>query len=470
MPTARSALSMMTHALLPVSSRRRIVACLAACAALAGCAAYRPEPLPATASLSPRVTALRVDTARIDLPPLAGRHIDLGAPLDIDAVAALAVLNDPRLRAARDAHGVAQAQAFAAGLLPDPQFGATRDFPQGHSTATTSAYSLSLGLDLGRLITRPAAVAAARADLKSVDMQILWLEWQTAAAAQLAYVRLVGLEQRDALLRRELGLVDARRARDLAAVAAGNLPRTSADADLVEQQALQARLGDDRKAALQQQAELDTMLGLQPTVRLRLAGQAAADPAALAQARQALDHLGRIRPDLMALRAGSDSQEQRVREAVLAQFPSVSVGFTRARDTSDVHTLGFGVGFSLPIFDGSRGAIAVARATRTQLRDDYRQRLATTTAEVQQAMADIALLREQDARLRAALPTLQAAARGADAALAAGDLTLPQAQAQRTALLEQRLAVQSNAQQLAEQAVALQLLTGRGIYRPAARE
>ncbi|MDE2505396.1 MAG: hypothetical protein KGL18_20740, partial [Burkholderiales bacterium] len=56
------------------------------------------------------------------------------------------------------------------------------------------------------------------------------------------------------------------------------------------------------------------------------------------------------------------------------------------------------------------------------------------------------------------------AAAAAARALAAGDLSLPQAQAQRMAWLEQRLALQANEQQIAEQTVALQLLTGRGVF------
>ncbi|MBU6261130.1 MAG: TolC family protein, partial [Burkholderiales bacterium] len=252
----------------------RIRACLLLCVAVAGagCASYRPRPLPASAALPTGTRALRVDTAQLALPELARHPIDLDAPLDIEAIAALAVLNDPRLRVARDAHGVAQAQAFAAGLLPDPQFSASRDVPQGGSGATSTAYNLGLGFDLGRLITRGAAEAAARADLRSIDLQILWQEWQTAADAELAYVRLVGLRERDAILERERELVATRRARDRAAVAAGDLPRTAADADLVELQALEQKLADDRAARLNQQAALDALLGLAPGARLRLAG------------------------------------------------------------------------------------------------------------------------------------------------------------------------------------------------------
>ena len=47
-------------------------------------------------------------------------------------------------------------------------------------------------------------------------------------------------------------------------------------------------------------------------------------------------------------------------------------------------------------------------------------------------------------------------------------MTLPQAQAQRRAWLDQRLALLANEQQTAQQTVALQLLTGSGVFSPTA--
>jgi hypothetical protein len=38
------------------------------------------------------------------------------------------------------------------------------------------------------------------------------------------------------------------------------------------------------------------------------------------------------RADLLALQAGYQSQEQRLREAILAQFPAMSAGVEQARD------------------------------------------------------------------------------------------------------------------------------------------
>lgn len=443
---------------------------LALCGVLFACASYAPKPLPKRAHWGNKAD-LEVDARDIALPALTAQRIDLNARLTMPAIAALAVLNDPGLQAARDRAGVAQAQAFAAGLLPDPQFSASRDIPQGNSGgATTTAYNLGLSLDLGRLITRGAAVSAARAHLRQIDLQILWREWETASAAEAAYVALVSLSERDAILGAERGAVLERLQRDRAAAAAGRQPRTTADADLVALQALQQRLAADARQHAAGLAALDALLGLRPGTPLRLAGLPRFHPDALRDAAAALDHLPAIRPDLMALQAGYETQEQKLREAVLSQFPSVGVGITRARDTSDVHTVGFGITLNLPILNGSRGAVSVQRASRQALYDDYTVRLRQSRADVEQLLADIELLRRQRVALQAALPDLRATARATDAALRKGDVTLPQAQAQRRALLDQRLALQANAQQIAEQTIGLQLLTGRGVFAPAANE
>jgi outer membrane protein TolC len=446
----------------------RSVAALSLCGLLAACASYAPKPLPTQVNWNSKAD-LRVDARDIALPALAAQHINLDVPLTMQAVAALAVLNDPRLQAARDQAGVVQAQAFAAGLLPDPQFSASRDIPQGQSNATTTAYNLGLSLDLGRLITRGAAVSAARAELRQIDLQILWQEWQTASAAETDYIALVSLRERDVVLDAERDAVLERLRRDRAAADAAIQPRTAADADLVELQTLQQKLDDDARQHKVRLAALDARLGLHPGSPLPLAGLPRFDPDAVQGAADALHHLSTIRPDLMALQAGYQSQEEKLREAVLEQFPSVGVGISRARDTSDVNTIGFGISLSLPILNGSRGVIAVQSATRQALYDDYAQRLRQSHAEVEQLLAGIELLQRQRVALQAVLPPLREAVRVTETALRKGDVTLQQAQVQNQALLDQRLAVQANARQLAEQTVALQLLTGRGVFAPAPR-
>ncbi len=453
----------------PSWQRLRPVAGLAAALlGLGGCAAYAPRPLPTTTDSARTLRQLRVDARRIPLPRLQQQRIDPDRPLGIDAVAALAVLNNPQLRLARDRLGIAQAQAFAAGLLPDPHLSASRSLP-GHATgATSTAYSLDLAFDLGSLLLRPDAQAAARAHARSLNLDLLWQEWQTAAQAQLLFVRLSGLRQRDLLLRSEQTLLRRRLRRTRAAVAAGNLPRTDADAQLVLLQALQQKQRADAQHRLAWQAQLHALLGLAPAVPLHLGPLPPIPAHSTRDVEQALAQVARIRPDLLALRAGYRSQEHKLREAVLAQFPSIGVDFTRARDTSNINTVGFGLSFNLPLLNGSRGAMAVGRATRRELFDAYQLRLDQTQSQVAQALADLRLLRAQRAALRAALPQLRGAARAAQLALARGAITLPQAQAQQLALLQQRLALQAIAQQRAEQVVGLDLLTGSGLYRSAA--
>ena len=432
---------------------------------LGGCASYRAQPLAERPDSARHLRSLRVDTARIPLPRLAAQRIDLDQPLPLAAVAALAVLDNPQLRLARDRLGVAQAQAFAAGLLPDPQFSTSRDFPRHSRGATSTAYGYGLSLDLGSLLTRPAAEAAAREHVRSVNLDLLWQEWQTASQAQLIYVRLSALQARRRLLLRELALVRRSLRRSLAAVAQGNLPRGDANVQLLRLQSLRHRLETDERSRVGLQASLHSLLGLAPSVPLHLAGLPGITPEASAQARAALARVADIRPDLLALRAGYASQEESLREAVLQQFPSVSVGLRRARDVSNVNTVGFGVSFRLPLFNGSRGRIAMARATRRDLRDAYQLRLDQTQADVDQALANLALLRRQHDALRAGLPALRTAASAARQALADGSYTLPQAQSQQLALLEQRLALLDVEQRQAEQAVSLDLLTGAGLYR-----
>lgn len=437
---------------------------LALCSTLFACSTYSEKPLPDTVAIR-SASSLSVDTRTIALPALATQSIDLSAPFPMQAVAALAVLNSPALRAARDRAGVARAEAFAAGLLPMPRFSAKRELPRGNPQgATSSAYNIGLSLQLRGFLTHGASVDAVRAHVRQVNLDILWQEWQTALAAELDYISLVGSRQRGQLLLAEQGAIEKRLARDRAAADAGTEPRLSAESDLVELSALQRKVAQNSRQYAARTDALDTLLGLPAGTPLRLAGLPPLDPEAVRLAESALHRLPEIRPDLMALRAGYESEEDTLRKAVLSQFPSVGVSLFRARDTSDVHTLGFGIDFSLPILNGSPGRIAVASATRKTLFDTYRLRLRQAHADVARIMTELGILRTEQSQLKRALPDLQNEADAAQAALKAGDMTLRQAQTQQLAVLSQRLSLLDNAQQIADRAAALQLLTGSGIY------
>src|SRR5262249_36721108 len=77
------------------------------------------------------------------------------------------------------------------------------------------------------------------------------------------------------------------------------------------------------------------------------------------------------RLDLLALRRGYESQDHKLRAAILAQFPKISIGFNAKRDTSNVETLGCGVEIDLPLFSHNQTVIAEETVTRQKLFDEY---------------------------------------------------------------------------------------------------
>ncbi|HVC02217.1 MAG TPA: TolC family protein [Steroidobacteraceae bacterium] len=383
--------------------------------ALAGCAVYRPLPLPRHDDLAPA------------LPPAAQGTTAL-APLDMDQVATLAVLNNPDLQAARAQLGVAAAQAFAAGILPNPQINLSTDRPIDRVNAPADprypeyrAYGIGLSVDLRALLTHHSLYTAARAKLRQAREDLLWREWQTVAEARLLYVAQQLGDRRRALLVPAAKIYARAAARSRRALAEGNISREQSDTDQAILVAIRAQAGAaERSAALSARA-LRALLGLRPDVRVPLRPLTAPtvpDRAALAAAARDLPER---RPDLRALRAGYRSQEADVRVAVLSQFPNVVIGVNRARDFSDVHSLGGAVSFDLPIFDRNQGQIAIQRATRAALRAEYQARLDQATADVWQLWYEMHELRGELSGIDRRLPRLQRTVAAARSAYLAGN-------------------------------------------------
>ena len=79
---------------------------------------------------------------------------------------------------------------------------------------------------------------------------------------------------------------------------------------------------------------------------------------------------------------GYDSQKAAVRKAMMDAFPSLQLTVGRARDTANNQTIDPAVNFTLPLFNRNRGGIAVAKATRAQLRAEYAARLFAARADI----------------------------------------------------------------------------------------
>ncbi len=432
---------------------------IAAALTLSGCATYSSLPL-GDGRGTGNVEQLSAPTSAMSLPTLSSHRFDPTDGLDVTEVAMLAVANSPELRLKRDELGIAQAQAFAAGLLPDPQLALSADFPRHSGAGLTTAYSLGLSEDITALLTRSSRRAAARSQASQVNLDLLWAEWQTVAQARLLFDQVLGLRAEQAQLEHEQAALATVGGYIHAALDAGNLTYDSASAGLNAEADVRKRLADNAIARHQALSDLHLLLGLAPDAALDLAGAPYPPAPTPAQLQTALADLPQRRPDLLALRAGYQSQEARVRGAILAQFPALNIGFNTARDTSAVYTNGVSIGITLPLFDRNRGNIAIERATRQQLHDNYSARVLATRSDIQRIGGDLATLDRQLAKLTAHAGQLDRARAAAEQAWQAGTLDWPTYLAIRSNALSADLDLLAVRQERARQSIALEALLG----------
>ncbi|TCT24911.1 TolC family protein [Thermomonas haemolytica] len=427
---------------------------------LAACASYAPQPLARDPALlaPPVASILQARADAIPRPWLAPVRIDLQAPLDDAAVATLAVVNGPDLVALRTRAGIAEAQAFAAGLLPDPTFSLGADkVLRGPDTLLN--LSAALGFDLNALRTRALTRAQANAQARSVRLDLAWAEWQAAGQARLQAARIRAYERQLPPLRDS-----ARSAAQLAeasqrAAARGDITAEAAQAQRLAVLDAQTRLRTLEQDLLTARQTLNRLLGLPPQTPLALADTPmnAAQPAPLeALFTQAIAQ----RSDLAALRAGYDAQEAALHKAILQQFPSLNLSLTGNRDSAGNLLLGPAIDFTLPLWNRSRGNIAVETATRASLRAEYAARLFQTRADLASAREALLLALRQRAAAQADAPALRMQAEAAQAAAHRGDLAQAAADALAQAWRDRALLLAQLEQTIAEQRIALELLIG----------
>ena len=363
-----------------------------------------------------------IDATKMPLPELRMHKFDPSDGLDMTEVAMLAVANNPDLKLARDDARIAHAQAFAAGLLPDPQFGLSRDFPRQTGAGITSAFNAGLAYDLGSLVSHAAGASASGFESRKTDLALLWQEWQVVAQARLLFSRAISQEtllhwlaaKRDAYARRYAGAQSALRA--------GNITIDALNASLLAWQDTSRQVSDLERQLLQTRNDLKALLGLAPETELDLVAGAAPGVPDEKQVTQALADLPKRRPDLLALRAGFDAGDARYRQAILAQFPPLNLAMNAARDTSGLYTNGFVLSLALPLLNGNRGNIRVAEATRQRLRDEYQVRLNAAYAQVKNLLADDRLIAAQLHSAEAGLKIFDDTTAKAGQALAEGEL------------------------------------------------
>lgn len=426
---------------------------------LAGCAHYQPLPLEAnSAELAlPVASVLEEQASTVRRPWLTPIALDLSAPLTPNAIATVAVLNNPDLKAQRVRAGVADAQVFAAGLLPDPSIslGASKVITGPDPFVDLAS---AIGLDINALRTRGVTRQQAIANARQVRLDLAWAEWQTAEEARIQAVRIVGFGDLVGLARASREVADSLLQRTERAAARGDV-----SGDRLQSARLAAlSAANDLRAAEAQLAtansELDKLLGLPPGTELRLATMPlpAAPPSV-----ESLFAIARVsRTDLLALQAGYAAQEAAVHKAVLEQFPKLDLSINANRDSAGNFLLGPAIDFTLPLWNRNRGGIAVERATRAALKAEYEARLFQTRADIGAAVAALEVARRQKADAESGLPEIRRYADASRRAAARGDVSLETALTAEQTLRDRLTAIARSEEDIREQTIALELLTG----------
>lgn len=435
---------------------------LACIPALSGCAVYQrlhltPEAVAAKLR-PPKEDALAIAVSEIQHPLFRPVRFDASNGLSPDEAAVLAVVLNPNLRAARDQRDEAQAQLLQAGILPNPQLSGNIDYVTGGNTVDTqTGFGYGLSWDLRALLTHGPDVTAAKENARAVHLDVAWQEWQTALAAEAALYDLAALRSQVA------------RAREIADRLGGNaelLKKAVAahETTILDSAAAEASANDATAIllALEQEKEqrrlaLNRAIGYPPGARLRLQDDVSlpshVDPPSESRL---LDGLEDRRLDMIALRRGYESEDAKLRSAILAQFPNINIGLSRATDTSNVQTLGPSATIDLPIFDRNQGNVAIERATRQRLFDEYTSRVFEARADIAAALADIRSLNAQVAEAERALPSLRHLVEVSKEALDQGNADVLGYYSAQNNLTQKSIDILKLKQQLAASRVALE--------------
>lgn len=426
---------------------------------LSSCATYRPLPLNLNAHALGSPADIKVAPSALRLFPHRRHYFNPSHGLDMTDVAILAVANNPQLRLARDQRGIAHAQAFSAGLLPDPVLDLAHGVPTA-GPSDISSFDLGLSYNVAAVLAHPLAKRAAQESAHAVDLDVLWMAWQVAGAAKQLFIRDVYQAQMIAVLHTDTRALMRQHAQLVHLSKHGDVSYATVAADLATLQAVETRLDGAQRQQLKTRQALDALLGVSPKATLHLVGPTTVPALSSTAVDRALAALPHRRPDLVGLRAGYRSADTRYREAILEQFPAIHVGFSKGRDADGIYSRNFQISLSLPIFNRNRGAIAITKSTRRDLHDAYAVRLAQARVQVEQILQDQKVLFKQRGQLAHAARSATAALTRLEVGTKPGDVSEASRVQLQVNVFDRQLDLLALDEAVHEQQAALWMLLG----------
>ncbi|NNM52702.1 MAG: TolC family protein [Pseudomonadales bacterium] len=417
---------------------------------LSGCQHYQAQPL----VTNPVYAALVVPVASISGQVLPSHSVVPGTPLTLTELELLAVSHNPQLLVLRANAGVQEAQLVDAGLLPDPVLSGNRDHPYS-GPDQLNAWSSNLSMDLGALLQHAHKHRAMLALNHQIHLDLLWQEWLILAQVRSLAYRIQGDSDKLKLARERLVLLKPLADNLNRALQHGNIDKIVQQPSQLAVEDTEQQIHNLTLSRLQDEQALHALLDLPPQLSLSLA----ALPTLVDLSVPTTPDF-RHRPDMLALQAGYASADEHLRIAILGQFPDINLGINNGSDTTGTHTVGLSFQLPLPVFNGNRGHIAIAHATRDSLQQEYQERLTQAQREVDNLRSRVALLRIQITHVQHDLEIEMQGQKSWAQALASHQIDLMTYTMLMNACLQKRMDLQQVQQSLDDQQLALMSLLG----------
>lgn len=429
----------------------------------AGCAVYHPRPLCTNdlnkALAMPDKKQMAYQATLLNHPRIPPLEINFSKPLTARELAVLAVIVSPDLKAFRAKNGVADAQVFSAGLLPDPKLTYTYLDTLQNNPALVNAYSYDLFYDIASFVTTVTNLQVVKAQTLQTHYDVAWQEWLTANQAQLFASRIYYLRKQV-----EIAKKATQAAKQILDITQSNLLKHNATID--DFGLRQATYLDflDQTIALDRTLQktvlqLNQILGFPPDKKIALN----VEPISYAplNANELFEEARVYRLDLLALQAGYASQEAKLFQAILGQFPHFTLDIFKGRDNTNAHFVGPAVAFDIPIINRNRGVIAIAKATREQLYLEYIARLNRTRSDIATLVTEVGIINKEVEILTKQLPKMERAERLMREGVDKGNVTLITYESVLVSLLTNQLRLLTLKQTTTEQMIGVQVAVGK---------
>ncbi len=329
---------------------------------LAGCAAYRPQPI------NPAATAAALEARRLNDPGLM-KFLHRADPTrhgwTLERLTLVGLYERPEILIAEDQKLIAESFLQTATALPNPTMSLTPTYNTTNLMPSPWKIGPIFSFMLSSLAKRPALMQVAQAHLAAAEQALPIAVWRIRSQIRIAMLNLWTARRSEALDVRAHALAQQSVALITARVNAGQMSEADRNTAILaaDQHALEAAAATRRVVIAR--AQLAKAIGLPTTslVNVKISFAGFAHPEWPTDIRKLQKNALTSRPDIHVALDNYAAAEAQLRLAILRQYPAISIGPGYEYDQGDNKYL-LSLSINLPIFNQNQGGIAKAYAAR----------------------------------------------------------------------------------------------------------